>query len=124
MNVVDSCGWLEYLADGDNAAFFAPAIQEVDRLVVPTLCFYEVFKAVKSQRGEQLALKAVGMLYTGQIIALSDELALQAAEISLEYKLPMADSIIFASARAREATLWTQDEHFRGLPGVNYVEKG
>jgi toxin FitB len=123
MNVVDSCGWLEYFADENNAAFFVPAIRDVEQLIVPTLCLYEVFKVVKVQRGKQAALQAVGILYSGQILPLSDELALQAAEVSLEYRLPMADSIIFASARSQDSTLWTQDEHFKDLPGVNYIEK-
>jgi predicted nucleic acid-binding protein len=124
MNVVDSCGWLEYFADGINAAFFAPAIQDVDQLIVPTLCVYEVFKVVKVQRGKQAALHVVSMLYSGQILPLNDELALHAAEVSLEYRLPMADSIIYASARSQDATLWTQDEHFKDLPGLKYIEKG
>jgi predicted nucleic acid-binding protein len=124
MNVVDSCGWLEYFADGSNAAFFAPAIQDVDQLIVPTLCVYEVFKVVKVQRGKQAALHVVSMLYSGQILPLNDELALHAAEVSLEYRLPMADSIIYASARSQDATLWTQDEHFKDLPGLKYIEKG
>jgi predicted nucleic acid-binding protein len=124
MNVVDSCGWLEYFADGINAAFFAPAIQDVDQLIVPTLCLYEVFKVVKVQRGKQAALHVVSMLYSGQILPLNDELALHAAEVSLEYRLPMADSIIYASARSQDATLWTQDEHFKDLPGLKYIEKG
>jgi predicted nucleic acid-binding protein len=124
MNVVDSCGWLEYFADGINAAFFAPTIQDVDQLIVPTLCLYEVFKVVKVQRGKQAALHVVSMLYSGQILPLNDELALHAAEVSLEYRLPMADSIIYASARSQDATLWTQDEHFKDLPGLKYIEKG
>jgi len=123
MNVVDSCGWLEYLADGSNAAFFASPIKDTENLIVSSLCLYEVFKAMKVQRGQQAALQAVGLLYTGQMLALNDELALQAAQVSLEHKLPMADSVIFASALAHDATLWTQDEHFKGLPGVKYIEK-
>ena len=123
MNVVDSCGWLEYLADGSNAAFFAPAIHDLPNLIVPSLCLYEVFKTMKLQRGQQAALQAIGLLYTGQMLALNDELALQAAQLSLQYKLPMADSVILASAYTQNATLWTQDEHFKDLPGVKYIEK-
>ena len=123
MNVVDSCGWLEYLADSSNAAFFASPINDTENLIVPSLCLYEVFKTMKLQRGQQAALQAIGLLYTGQMLALNDELALQAAQVSLEHKLPMADSVILATALAHDATLWTQDEHFKGLPGVKYIEK-
>jgi len=123
MNVVGSSGWLEYFANGSNADFFAPAITDEPNLVVPTICMFEVFKRLSIQRGKEAALQAMGMLYRGQLAALSDEIALQAALISLEHKLPLADSIILATARTYKATLWTQDEHFKDLPGVEYIEK-
>jgi len=123
MNVVDSSGWLEYFANGSNADFFAPAITDEPNLVVPTICMFEVFKRLSLQRGKEAALQAMGMLYRGQLVALSDEIALQAALLSLEHKLPLADSIILATARAQKATLWTQDEHFKNLPGVEYIER-
>ena len=123
MNVVDSSGWLEYFADGSNADFFAPAITDEPNLVVPTICMFEVFKRLSVQLGKGQALQAMGMLYRGQLAALSDEIALQAALLSLEHKLPLADSIILATARTQKATLWTQDEHFKNLPSVEYIEK-
>ena len=123
MNVVDSSGWLEYFADGSNADFFAPAITDEPNLVVPTICMFEVFERLSIQRGKEAALQAMGMLYRGQLAALSDEIALQAALLSLEHKLPLADSIILATARTYKATLWTQDEHFKDLPDVEYIEK-
>ena len=123
MNVVDSSGWLEYFANGSNVDFFAPAITDEPDLVVPTICMFEVFKRVSLQRGKEAALQAIGMLYRGQLVALSDEIALQAALLSLEHKLPLADSIILATARAQKASLWTQDEHFKNLPGVEYIKK-
>ena len=123
MNVVDSSGWLEYFADGSNADFFAPAITDEPNLVVPTICMFEVFKRLSVQLGKEQALQAMGMLYRGQLAALSDEISLQSALLSLEHKLPLADSIILATARAQKATLWTQDEHFKNLPGVEYIEK-
>ncbi len=67
MNLVDSCGWLEYLADGDNAEFYARAILDVDQLLVPTICMYEVFKVVQRQRGEDIALQAVALLRQGRV---------------------------------------------------------
>jgi predicted nucleic acid-binding protein len=123
MNVVDSSGWLEFFANGSNADFFAPAIIDEPNLVVPTICMFEVFKRLSLQRGKEAALQAMGMLYRGQLVALSDEIALQAALLSLDHKLPLADSIILATARTQKATLWTQDEHFKNLPGVEYIEK-
>ena len=123
MNVVDSSGWLEYFANASNADFFAPAITDEPNLVVPTICMFEVFERLSIQRGKEAALQAMGMLYRGQLAALSDEIALQAALLSLEHKLPLADSIILATARTQKATLWTQDEHFKDLYGVEYIER-
>jgi predicted nucleic acid-binding protein len=123
MNVVDTSGWLEYFADGSTADFFAAAIHEEAQLIVPTICMFEAFKKLSLQRGKDAALQAMGALYRRQITPLSDEVALQAALLSMEHKLPLADSVILATARSRQATLWTQDEHFNGLPGVKYVEK-
>lgn len=123
MNVVDSCGWLEYFANASNADFFAPAIRDEEHLLVPTVCLYEVFKRLHQQRGKEAALEAVSRLYRGNIIELNEEIAIEAAQLSLEYRLPMADSMFLATARAHNATLWTQDEHFKDLPGVQYIEK-
>ncbi|MGD9146355.1 MAG: type II toxin-antitoxin system VapC family toxin [Anaerolineae bacterium] len=123
MNVVDSNGWLEYFADGPNAEFFAPAIEAVTDLVVPTLSLYEVFKRVLKQRGEGDALQAVAIMIQGQVIDLDMDLALSAAKLSTELKLPMADSVMLATARAHEATLWTQDMDFEDISGVQYIAK-
>ena len=123
MNVVDSSGWLEYFADAPNADFFAPAIENASELVVPSLSIYEVFKRVLQQRGEDDALQAVGVMAQGLIVDLNMEIAINATKISVELRLPMADSIILATARAYSATLWTQDADFQNIEGVQYVEK-
>ncbi len=123
MNVVDSSGWLEYFADGPNADFFAPAIENASELVVPSLSMYEVFKRVLQQRGEDDALQALGVMAQGLVVDLNMEMAINAAKISVELRLPMADSIILATARADSATLWTQDADFQDIAGVQYVEK-
>jgi predicted nucleic acid-binding protein len=123
VNIVDSSGWLEYFADGPNADFFAPAIENISELVVPTISIYEVFKRVLQQRGEGDALQAIAVLMQGDVVGLSMELALDAAKISTEHGLPMADSIMLATTRAYNATLWTQDADFEGLEGVRYVGK-
>lgn len=121
MNVVDSSGWLEYLADGPNAGFFAPAIERTADLVVPTLSIYEVFKRVLQQRDESQALQAAALMHQGQLADLTAPLAIAAARLSREARLPMADSIMLATARSRGATLWTQDADFDGVPGVRFV---
>ena len=120
MNVVDSCAWLEYFAAGPNAAFFGRAIEATGELVVPTLSLYEVFKRILQQRSEGDALTAVALMQQGTVVELEARLALNAARVSMDLKLPMADSVMLATARAYEATLWTQDEHFEGLPDVRY----
>jgi len=123
VNLVDSSGWLEYLADGSNADFFANSILATADLLVPTLSLYEVFKRVLQQRGEDDALQAVALMQQGMIVELSDSLALSAARISLNDKIPMADSIMLATARAYGATLWSQDSDFENIAGVRYTVK-
>jgi predicted nucleic acid-binding protein len=122
VNVVDSSGWLEYFADGKNAGFFARPIEDTARLIVPTLSLFEVFKRVMQQRGEPAALRAVGLMYQGRVVDLDSTLALTAARLSVEQRLPLADSILWATARAHEATLWTQDADFEGRDGVRYTK--
>ena len=124
MNVVDSSGWLEYFAGGPNAGFFAPALEAVDSLIVPTVSIYEVFKRVLQQRGEGDALQAVALMQQGDVVDLSVPLALDAARLSVELRIPMADAIILTTARVNGATLWTQDSHFEGMTGVEYVAAG
>ncbi len=123
MNVVDSSGWLEYFADGPNAEFFAPAIEEVSELIVPTISLYEVFKRVLQQRGEGQALQAVAVMMEGRVVELTVEIALEAARLSVAEGLPMADSVMLATARVHGAELWTQDADFEGKRGVRYIAK-
>ena len=123
MNLVDSCGWLEYFADGPNAGFYAPALEETASLLVPTICLLEVFKRVLKQRGEDAALQAAAAMHQGLIVPLDAPLALRAARISDDLKLPLADSVILATAQTYAAVIWTQDTHFQELEGVRYTEK-
>jgi toxin FitB len=123
MNIVDSSGWLEYFAEGENAGFFAPVIEDIGNLIVPVVSVYEVFKRILLVQGLGMAELRIADLYKGQQVDLTAPLALSAAQISVEYKLPMADSLMLATARAYDATLWTQDEHFKDIPGVKFVEK-
>lgn len=120
MNVADSSAWLEYFANGPNAGFFSAAIEKTAELVVPSLTLYEVFKRVLQQRGEGAALQAVAVMQQGAVVDLDAPLALAAARLSSEHHLPMADSVILATARGLAATLWTQNADFKGMPGVEY----
>ena len=123
MNVVDSSGWLEYFAAGPNAEFFAAAVEAVDELVVPTVSLYEVFRRVLQQRGEGDALQAVALMQQGSVVELTPPIALDAARTGADLGLPMADSIILATARAYQATLWTQDSDFAGIESVRYIAR-
>lgn len=122
MNVVDSCGWLEYFADGANADYFAPAVENVALLVVPAISLFEVFKRILQQRSEDDALRAVAVMQQGRVVVMDGALALSAARLSFDLKLPMADSIILSTARLYDAALWTQDDDFEKIPGVRYVK--
>lgn len=121
MNVVDTSGWIEFLFDGPNAERFAPLIEDTDQLLVPVICIYEVFKKACSVADESKALQAVAQMKQGRVIDITESVALRAASISIQYKIPMADSLILSVAWSEKATLWTQDEHFAKLTGVEYV---
>jgi toxin FitB len=123
MNLVDSCGWLEYLADGSNADFFAPAIENADSLVVPTICILEVFKRIVQQRDEDSALQSVAVMNQGKVVELSTVIALRAAKLGHELKLPLADSVVLATARLHQCVLWTQDGDFKGIPNTKFIQK-
>ncbi len=120
MNVVDSSAWLEYFADGPNAGEFAEAIADIERLVVPGITLFEVFKRVRVQRDPAAALYAVAQMMRGRVVDLDSELAVAAAALSAETGLTMADSVVLATARDADATLWTQDSDFEGMDGVEY----
>lgn len=121
MNVVDSCGWLEFFADGPNAEFFAAPLSDIETLIVPTVSLYEVFKRVLVQRGEGDAFQAMALMQQPRVLDLDTVLAMSASKLSVEHRLPMADAIMLASARASGATLWTQNSDFDGLEGVAFV---
>ena len=123
MNVVDSSAWLEYFGDRPNAATFAEAIESPGELAIPTLTLFEVFKRTCQLTDEATALEAIAVMLQGRVIELSATLAIDAARLSLEIGLAMADAIILATARAEDAVLWTQDSHFKGLENVEFREK-
>lgn len=122
-NIVDSSAWLEYFANAPGAKHFAGAIEAIDRLVVPAVCLLEVFKVVLRQRGEGDALQAVALMQQGSVVELDAALALASAKAGVQHKLPLADSIVYATAQALGGVVWTQDEDFDGLPDVEYFPK-
>jgi predicted nucleic acid-binding protein len=123
MNVVDSSAWLSYFAGDKNASEFAEAIENNDKLLVPSITITEVFKNILRHRDEEAALTAIAHMKTGKVIALDSELAIDAANCGVLHKLPLADSIIFATAQKYRATVWTQDDDFKGLPKVKYFAR-
>ncbi len=123
MNVIDSSAWLEYFKGGPNAPEFAPAIEDIDSLIVPTLTLFEVFKRILQQADETSALRATAAMQQGKVVDLDATLAVNAAKLSHDLQLPLADSIILATARFNTATLWTQDGDFKEIEGVEYRAK-
>ena len=123
MNVVDSSGWLEYFVDGPNAGFFASAIEQTAELIVPTVSIFEVFKRMRQQRGDEAALQAVTAMMQGQVVELDSTLALSSAKLSDDLHIPMADSVILATAKAFNAELWTQDSDLQGIENVRFIGK-
>ena len=123
MNVVDSSGWLEYFSDGKNASRFAAPLKDPESLVVPTVSIYEVFKVLLREAGEEAALQAVAAMQRGHVAELTSQIAVAAAMLSCEYSIPMADSIILATARVHEAVVWTQDADFKGFDNVKFFSK-
>lgn len=122
MNIVDSSGWIEYFFAGPGADFFSSAIEETDKLLVPTICLYEVFKKANVVADEARALQLIAQMKQGHVIDMTEDIALRAALISIKHKLPMADSLILSTTYAHRAVLWTQDEHFKSFQNVNFKE--
>jgi len=123
MNVVDSSGWLEFVADGAGADFFEEAIADKENLVVPLISVYEVYKRLYQEAGKDVAVQTIAYMQSCHLVDLDVESAIQAAEFSANYKVPMADSIIYTIARNHQATLWTQDKDLQGFDSVEYQSK-
>ena len=123
MNVVDSSAWLAWFANDAGAQSFEKPIEDTKSLLVPSICVTEVFKVVARQRGDGDALQAVAIMLQGELVPLDGDLAVSAALLGLKHKLPFADSIVYATAQSRGATLWTQDEDFEDLSQVRFVRK-
>lgn len=123
MNVVDSSAWLEYFAGGPNAKHFAKVIEKADGLLVPSITLLEVFKRISQRRDQAAALQYVAVMQQSTVVELDAALALHAAALGLRHKLPLPDSIVYATAQAAGALVWTQDKDFDGLAGVRFWPK-
>lgn len=123
MNLVDSSGWLEYLADSKNAKNFASTIENTDELIVSTINIYEIYKKVLIEKDENYALQVIALMQQAKVIEVSSSIAIAAAKFSFEQKIPMADSIIYITAKVNDAIVWTQDIYFKDLDGVKYFKK-
>lgn len=123
MNLVDSSGWLAYFADEPHSQNFLNPLSEPESLVVPTICLYEVFKVILRESSENEALQAIAAMQKGTVVNLTPSLAIAASKYSLTHNLPMADSIILATARIHDATIWTLDSDFKNIKGVKYYSK-
>ena len=123
MNLVDSSGWLEYLADSKNAKLFAPVIEKTDELVISTINLYEVYKKILLEKDENFAIQVIGLMQQAKIIEVNSSIAIQSAKLSYEQKIPMADSLIYITAKQNNAIVWTQDADFKSLDNVKYFKK-
>lgn len=123
MNIVDSSGWLSYFADDPFAKHFQTPLQDIQALIVPSIIIFEVTKVVLRESGSNEAVQVIAAMQKGRVIDLTAKLAVDASQISIQYKLPMADSIILTTARYCDATIWTQDSHFANIDGVHYFPK-
>jgi predicted nucleic acid-binding protein len=123
MNIVDSSGWLEYFSGGPNADHFLPPLQEPSSLIVPTITIYEVFKVVLREAGENEALQSIAAMQKGSVVDLTAGIAMNASKLSLRHNLPMADSIILATAKVYDCIIWTQDPDFEKLKRVKFFPK-
>jgi len=124
LNIVDSSGWFEYFSDSNRADYFSETIESTEKLIVPAITIFEVFKKLLIETNEDKALTAIAYMQLGTIADLDQDLSLLSAKISYENKLPMADSIIYATALKYDATLWTQDKDFKKIKGkIKYFPK-
>ena len=123
MNLVDSSGWLEYLSDSKNAKNFAEAIENTEELLVSSINIYEIYKKILIEKDENTALQIVGLMRQAKVIDVTSSIAMQAAKLSYENHIPMADSIIYTTAQVNNAIVWTQDSDFKGLESVQYFAK-
>jgi toxin FitB len=123
MFLVDTCGWIEWMIDTQLAKSYSRYLTSPDKLIVPTLVQHELYKWLRREIDQATALSAIAVTQTASVVALDTSLALLAGDTAREFKLAMADAIIYATARQHNATLVTSDAHFAGLPQVKLFQK-
>ena len=123
MNLVDSSGWLEYFSDSKNAEYFAPIIENTEDLIVSVINLYEVYKKVLVEKDNNFAIQAIALMQQSKVIDITETIAILASRLSVDFKLPMADSLIYATAKTNDAIVWTQDSDFENLENVKYFKK-
>ena len=119
--IVDSCGWIEFLTRGPNATLFGQQLQPPAAVIVPTVVLYEVTRYARRVGGDAAADRILAHMQQAEVADFTTSIAIDAARVSLSTRLAMTDSIILTTARHHHATLWTQDAHFEGFPGVHYI---
>ena len=123
MNLVDSSTRMEYFADGKNAKHFEPIIQDLKNLVESVINVSEVYKKISQHRDENSAIQAIAVMQQAEVLEITSQIAIEGSKISIQNKIPMADSLIIASARSVGAKIWTQDYNFKGLDNVMFFKK-
>lgn len=122
-DILDSSAWIECLEDGPNTIHFDPILLKLPDLIVPTIIITEVRKVILRKRDHAKADEVTQSMRSGVTVPIDEEIAVSAADLHILHKLPLADSLIYAITLARNATLWTQDDDFEGLPNVRYFPK-
>ena len=123
MKVIDSSGWIEFFSDGLLADIYSKHLENPSRVIVPAITLYEVYKKIRSEKGEALALAASHAMSRCRFAPLTDDIAMASADTSIQYKLAMADAIIYTTAQFFKAELITSDADLRNLPQVTYLKK-
>lgn len=123
MNVVDSSGWIEYLLDTPRADLFAEAVEQREKLLVPVIALYEVHRILSRRLPSELVAACLDVMRLGRVLDLTDRRAIAAADVAVQHRLAMADAVMYSLAQEHQATFWTQDVDYQGLPGVNYFPK-
>jgi len=121
MRVVDSCGWIDYLADSSLAPQYEKYLQKPEEMITPSLVIYEVYKKVKKEKGQELAFSVVAQMEKTKVVTLDEEIALLAADLSISHLLPLADAVVYATAMREKAQVVTSDSHFKDLDDVVFL---
>ncbi len=107
----------------EKCRFFCPVIENTIELIVSTINIYEIYRKLLTEKDENIANQIIGVIIQAKVIDISTSIAIQAAQLSFTKKLPMADCLIYVTARQNDAILWTQNADFKNLDGVKYIKK-